>query len=211
MVLFILVPLIAQDTFSIVAVDPTTGTVTSVVDKSGLAYALEAVGIHGQDAGVNLEGGIVAAPDGTIYAVSDNPENDPQYAGVIFAIDPVGTATVVVAAPPWVSLDVSITLAPNGDLIVADDGDAHRDCAIWRIDPGDGTPHSARVDSFLLDHELAATVGGAIDLEGGIGFDSAGNFYIAENATDQIYTWPAVDPDVGSIDPAAGEVFVSKA
>ena len=176
---------------SIIAVNPVTGAVSSVINEDALEAALGS-------SDIDLDGGIVVAPDGTLYAVSDG---DPD---AVFAIDPAtGTATVVASGTPFADLDVYITLAPNGDLIVSDDSGGD---TIWRVDTIDGT-----VSTFLSEAQLEAVVGQDVDLEGGIGFDSAGNFYVAEENTDTIYTWPAVDPNAGTIDPAAGGVFVSEA
>ena len=176
---------------SIIAVDPVTGVVSSVINEAALEAALGS-------SSIDLDGGIVTAADGTIYAVSDG---DPD---AVFAIDPAtGTAQVLASGTPFADLDVYITLAPNGDLIVADDSGGD---TIWRVDTADGS-----VSTFLSEAQLEAVVGQDVDLEGGIGFDSAGNFYVAEENTDTIYTWPALDPNAGTIDPAAGGVFVSKA
>ena len=176
---------------SIIAIDPVTGVVSSVINEAALEAALGS-------SSIDLDGGIVTAADGTIYAVSDG---DPD---AVFAIDPAtGTAQVLASGTPFADLDVYITLAPNGDLIVADDSGGD---TIWRVDTTDGS-----VSTFLSEAQLEAVVGQDVDLEGGIGFDSAGNFYVAEENTDTVYTWPAVDPNEGTIDPAAGGVFVSKA
>ena len=99
-------------------------------------------------------------------------------------------------------LDVFITLTPDGDLIVADDdgGDT-----IWRVDTTDGS-----TTEFLSEAQLETVTGGEVKLEGGIGFDSQGNFYFGDEQTDNVFVFDAVDPATGTIDPASGTVFVSQ-
>ena len=175
---------------SVVSFNPDTGSVQQVISEGALEAAL---GVSK----VNLQSGIVTGDDGTVYVVSDdNPD-------AIFSIDPsTGTATVLASGTPFANLDVFITLTPDGDLIVADDegGDT-----IWRVDTGDGS-----VSTFLSESELEATTGGEVKLEGGIGFDSQGNFYFADEQSDNVFVFDAVDPQTGTIDPASGTVFVSQ-
>ena len=103
---------------------------------------------------------------------------------------------------PFQDLDAFITLAPNGDLIVADD----KTDTVYRVDTGDGS-----VSTFLSKEQIETVAGDGVDLEGGIAFDVDGNFYLADEKTDRILKWPADDPDAGTINPDAGEVFVTDA
>src|SRR3546814_1816181 len=73
------------------------------------------------------------------------------------------TPSVVTTDPIFQDLDVFLVLAPNGDLIVADDSDAN---TIYRVTP------AGVISVFLSEAELEAVAGGSIDLEGGIWFDS---------------------------------------
>ena len=146
---------------------------------------------------VDFDGGMVVSADGTLYAVSDG---DPD---TIRAIDTAtGVPAVVASGDPFQDLDAFITLAPNGDLIVADD----KTDTVYRVDTGDGS-----VSTFLSKEQIETVAGDGVDLEGGIAFDVDGNFYLADEKTDGILKWPADDPDAGTINPDAGEVFVTDA
>ena len=146
---------------------------------------------------VDFDGGMVVSADGTLYAVSDG---DPD---TIRAIDTAtGVPAVVASGDPFQDLDAFITLAPNGDLIVADD----KTDTVYRVDTGDGS-----VSTFLSKEQIETVAGDGVDLEGSIAFDVDGNFYLADEKTDGILKWPADDPDAGTINPDAGEVFVTDA
>ena len=177
---------------SILSVDPFTGDVTVLISKDDLK---DIDGISS----VDLDGGIVATEDGRLYAASDG---DPD---AIFEIDiATGTATVLASGTPFKDLDVFMTLAPNGDLIVADDSGSQ---TIFRVDTsGDG---KGTVSEFITHDQLHDVIGHSIDLEGGISFDAAGNFYVAEENTDNVYKFSGYDEETGTIDPESGEVFVS--
>ena len=66
-----------------------------------------------------------------------------------------------------------------------------------------------RCQRFLSETQLQATTGGEVKLDGGIGFDSQGNFYFADEQSDNVFVFDAVDPQTGTIDPDSGVVFVS--
>src|SRR3546814_8131031 len=102
------------------------------------------------------------------------------------------TPSVVTTDPIFQDLDVFLVLAPNGDLIVADDSDAN---TIYRVTP------AGVISVFLSEAELEAVAGGSIDLEGGIWFDSDGNFYVTDNDTDSVYKFFSSDPATGAVDP----------
>lgn len=158
---------------SVLQVDPSTGAVLVYVAESTLE-ALTGI------TSVDLNSPIVGAEGGVVYTASDG---DPD---AIFEIAPGGTPSVLASGSPFSDLDVFMTRHPNGDLIIADNSGAD---TIHRVTPG-GT-----VDEFLSESALegAACVGEEVDLEGGIAFDDAGNFFIAEENTDAIYKF---DPDL---------------
>ena len=111
---------------------------------------------------VDFDGGMVVSADGTLYAVSDGDRD------TIFAIDTAtGVPAVVASGDPFQDLDAFVTLAPNGDLIVADD----KTDTVYRVDTGDGS-----VSTFLSKEQIEAVAGDGVDLEGGIAFDVDGNF-----------------------------------
>ncbi|MCH8038810.1 MAG: hypothetical protein IH977_00510 [Nitrospinae bacterium] len=88
-----------------------------------------------------------------------------------------------------------MTRAPNGDLIIADDS-ADR---FKRVTTTGGVV----VSNFLTEFQLeTGIVGGEVDLDGGIAFDDLGNFFFAEENTDNIYMVDAM---------LIGSIFVSKA
>src|SRR3546814_3773878 len=64
---------------------------------------------------------------------------------------------------------------------------------------------------FLAEAELEAGAGCSIDLEGGIWFDSDGNFYVTDNDTDSVYKFFSSDPATGAVDPASGILLASEA
>src|SRR3546814_728264 len=166
---------------SLLRVDPATGDAQVWVAEA----AFEALtGID--DFGPN--GGIILSADGeTAYIVSDG---DPD---AIVAVDlATQTPSVVTTDPIFQDLDVFLVLAPNGDLIVADDSDAN---TIYRVTP------AGVISVFLSEAELEAVAGGSIDLEGGIWFDSDGNFYVTDNDTDSVYKFFSSDPATGAVDP----------
>ena len=154
----------------VLQVDPTTGAVTAYVTEA----ALEALGVI---ANADLESSIVGAEGGIVYTASDG---DPD---AIFKIDAGGTPSVLASGAPFADLDVFMTRAPNGDLIIADD-DAD---TIRRVTP------AGVVSTFLSEAQLedATCVGQEVNLQGGIAFDDAGSFYVAEEDTDDIYEFDA--------------------
>ena len=99
--------------------------------------------------------------------------------------------------PIFSDLDVFMTRAPNGDLIICDNSGAN---IIYRVDPSTGT-----VSTFLTEAQILAAIGDPgqtdVDLEGGIAFDSRGYFYLAEENSDNI----------GKFDSSGnGQIFVSE-
>jgi hypothetical protein len=181
---------------SLMRVDPETGAVTVVATRQQLD---DLSGIKD----VDLEGGMIATPDGKIHFVS---AGDPD---AVFTYDIAsGDSSVMAKDCGFNDLDSYMALAPNGDLIVIDESGDHQGAFdnIYRIDAETG-----EVSVFLSNQELRDVVGHSVDLEGGISFDADGNFYIAEEQSDAIYKFTASDAATGAVDAASGEVFVSKA
>ena len=181
---------VADDTSdSTISFDPATSQLDLVASESDL----EAVsGISS----VDLDGGIVINADGKLFVASDGSPD------AIFEIDTAsGDVSTLAQGTPFTDLDVYMALAPNGDIIVADDGTD----TIYRVDANDGT-----VTTFLSEAQLESLVGHEVDLEGGIAFDQFGNFYVAEENSDDVFRWPVDDLAAGTIDTSAGALFVSE-
>ena len=148
----------------VLRVNPSTGAATVYTTKA----AFESLGgITTAD----LEVGIVGAEEGIIYTLSEDTPN------AIFAIAMGGTPSVLASGAPFNDLDVFMTRAANGDLIIADNSGAD---TIFRVTP------AGVVSTFLSEAQLEAVTGADVDLEGGIAFDSSGNFYVAEESSDSI-------------------------
>jgi Ca2+-binding RTX toxin-like protein len=178
---------------SVLQIDPTTGTVTHFVSETAL-LALPGM------ASIEMDGGIVAAPDGTLYVSSAGSPD------TIFAIDQAtGDASILASGSPFSNLDVYLTLAPNGDLIVADDTNADTIHRVVTRGADAGT-----VTTFLSESQIEAVTGGDVNLEGGIGFDALGNFYISDENDDAIYQWSGYDAGSGTIDSTSGQLYVSQ-
>jgi len=148
---------------TVLQINPSTGGVSVYVSQA----TFEALG------GITLvdfNSPIVGAEGGIIYTASDD---DPD---AIFAIAPTGTPSVLASGSPFNDLDVFMTRALNLDLIIADDSID----TIHRVTP------AGVVSTFLSEAQLEAVTGADVDLEGGIAFDSSGNFYVAEENSDSI-------------------------
>ena len=148
---------------AVLQVNPTTGAITMYVNS---ATFLSMPGITD----VTIENGIVGDEGGIVYVVSDPPD-------VIFAIGPGGTPSVLASGAPFNDLDVFMTRAVNGNLIVADNEGA---------DTIRSVTTAGVVSTFLSKAQLEAVTGAGVDLEGGIAFDSSGNFYVADNGSNSI-------------------------
>jgi outer membrane protein assembly factor BamB len=146
---------------SVLKVNPTTGVVSVHTNR----YAL--LGLAGFT-NVDLDNGNVGAPGGVIYVASDGSPS------TIFEIAPNGIPSVLTSDPVFRDLDVFMTRAPNGDIIVADDLGAD---TIFRVTP------AGMVSTFLSESQLETVTDGDVDLEGGIAFDSLGNFFVADRAS----------------------------
>nr|HPR52064.1 hypothetical protein [Deltaproteobacteria bacterium] len=81
------------------------------------------------------------------------------------------------------SPDDYAAIGPGGDLYVTEEDNNN----ILRITP-DGA-----ISIFLYQSEMRAITGGSIaEVEGGIAFDALGNFYVAEDSTENILRFDAV-------------------
>jgi len=176
----------------VLQVDPDTGTAFEYVTKADFEAL---AGLTSAD----MEVGIVGASGGIIYVASEGTPN------AIIAIAPDGTFILASGDPPFADLDVFMTRAANGDLIVADNSDADM---IHRVTP------AGVVSTFLSEAELEAVTGADVDLEGGIAFDCHGNFYVAESESDSILkfdsslngsTWVSAD-DIAAVTGTAAEL-----
>ena len=143
---------------ALLRVDSITGKVSVFVDSA----AFESL------AGlttVSIKGGIAAGPGGILYVQSNGTPT------AVLAISPQGTPSVLSSGDPLQTLDQFMTRGSNGDILIADESPD----VIHRINPAGG------VGTFLSQAQLEAANGGAVTPRGGIAFDSAGNFYLAES------------------------------
>ena len=154
---------------SVLRVDTNSNTVGVYVSKATLE-ALPGI------TSVDLNSPIVGGPGGVVYTASDGTPD------AIFAIAPGGAPSVLTSDPVFSDLDVFMTRAPNGDLIICDNAGGD---IIYRVDPSTGA-----VSTFLTEAQILAAIGDPgqtdVDLEGGIAFDSRGYFYLAERTSDHI-------------------------
>ena len=143
---------------AILRVDSRNGKVSVFVDSA----AFDAV------AGVTtvaIKGGIAAGPGGMLYVQSIGAPT------AVLAISSQGTPSVLTSGDPLQTLDQFMTRAASGDILIADESPN----VIHRVTPSGG------VSTFLSQAQMEAANGGAVTPRGGIAFDSAGNFYLAES------------------------------
>ena len=159
--------IIDQDGQAVIRFDPETEEVGVLVTSAGLSAALQ-----GGDAR-DLEKGIAAGPDGLIYAFN---EGGPP---AVYAICSDGTTLLIARGGLIRDPDKFNTRAPSGDIIISDDSGS--DPRILRMTPeGD-------VSVFLSNVQIAAAAGTAVSrLDGGVAFDAAGSFYLAERDSGSI-------------------------
>ena len=169
---------------SVLRVDTVSNTVSVYVGKAQLE-ALPGI------TDVDLESSIVGGPSGMIYTASDGTPD------AIFAITPGGVPSVLTSGAPFLDLDVFMTRAPGGDLIICDNSDAD---TVYRVDPATGT-----VSTFLTKDQILTAIGDPgqteVDLEGGIAFDSQGYFYLAEEESNNVLKFDSS---------GNGQIFVSE-
>ena len=153
--------IIDQDGQAVIRFDPETEEVSVLVTSAGLSAALQ-----GGDAR-DLEKGIVAGSDGLIYAFNQAGP------AAVYAICSDGTTQLIARDGLIRDPDKFTTRAPNRDIIISDDSGS--DPRILRMTPeGD-------VSVFLSNVQLGAAAGTAVNrLDGGVAFDDAGSFYLAE-------------------------------
>ena len=181
---------------SLLEINPGTGAATVLTSETTFE------GLSGITGDVDLLDGMAVSPDGsTIYVSSSDTPN------AVFAVNRItGTPAVHALDASFGNLDGFMTVAPNGDLIVIDDGPtAGLGDEIFRVTPG------GAISVFLSAADLAALIGPSADLDGGIAFDEFGNFFLTDEFTDNIYRWQALDPFAGSINVSSGELFLSEA
>ena len=114
---------------------------------------------------VAIKGGIAAGPGGMLYVQSIGAPT------AVLAISSQGTPSVLTSGDPLQTLDQFMTRAASGDILLADESPN----VIHRVTPSGG------VSTFLSQAQMEAANGGAVTPRGGIAFDSAGNFYLAES------------------------------
>jgi DNA-binding beta-propeller fold protein YncE len=169
---------------SVLRVDTTSNTVSVYVSKAQLNVL---PGITS----VDLEQSIVGGPGGMVYTASDGTPD------AIFTIAPGGVPSVLTSGAPFLDLDVFMTRAPDGDLIICDNSTAN---TVYRVDPSTGT-----VSIFLTEAQILTAIGDPgqteVDLEGGIAFDSQGYFYLAEEDSDNVLKFDSS---------GNGQIFVSE-
>ena len=153
---------------SILRIDPQSGTPSVLVTRKDLDPQGLSPAISGQ---VDLEQGLVADREGQLYAFS---VSDPD---TLFRIDiGSGEITTLVSGPPLIDPHGFATRTPKGDLIVADDGGfPSQPDRLFRI-----TTSGADIGVFLIEEEIERVARADINLEGGMAFDSRGNFFIVE-------------------------------
>ena len=181
--------LVDEETNSILQIDPATGNVSSLTTEG------QFTGLAPFDTIANL-GGLVASADGsTLYLAVDGDPND----GIVAIDVATGLPTVVASGAPFVDLHSFMAVAPNGDLIVADNNGLGE--LLYRV-AADGT-----VTEFLSSAELDAVTGGAVDLQGGFWFDAGGNFFLTALNTQSVYFFVNTDPITGDVNPLGTQIF----
>jgi len=151
------------NTGSILRIDTGTGVVTVHADQAAFT------GVPGISS-FAISNGITHDATGNLYVASNGAPS------AVFRITLAGTVEIVASGLPLSNPNAFITGDVNGDLLVAD-----QDLGIHRVTlTGSVTPFLSR----LAIESFAGTV---VDLAGGIGVDSAGNFYLADANADTIY------------------------
>ncbi|NIA72030.1 hypothetical protein HBA54_25850 [Pelagibius litoralis] len=181
--------LVDEETNSILRIDPATGNVSSLTSENQL------IGLAPFNAIDNL-GGLVASADGTtLYLAVDGDPVD----GIVAIDVATGLPSIVAEGAPFDDIHSFMALAPNGDLIVADNDGAGE--LLHRVTP-DGT-----VTTFLSSAQLIAATGGGVDLQGGFWFDADGNFFLTALHTQSIFVFINTDPVTGEVNANGVELF----
>jgi sugar lactone lactonase YvrE len=143
---------------------------------------------------IDLSSAIVADEDRTIYTASSSM-GDPANAIYSVMSDTISIdVSLLTSGDPFSDTNGFMTRAPNGDLIIADNTTDTNEGAIYRVTP------EGSVSVFLSSAQLQAVTGGTVEARGGIAFDEAGNFYLADTASGSILRFD---------ESLAGEVWVS--
>ncbi len=149
----------------------------------------------------DVERGIVALSGGELIISNQSDIGGGLKNNEIIKIDTNGVPSVLVSdsdldAVGVLDLDVFMTRAPNGDIIVADEV-AEK---LFRV------TLSGTVSVFLEEADLAGTAlaGRDFQLFGGIAFDSAGNFFLGNEDdagdSESIIKWNVLSLAAGTID-----------
>ncbi len=163
---------------AVLKIDPATGDVSLHVSQAQLEPLVPNPNPLFDP--VNLEVAIVGGPGGVIYTASRTLPD------VIFEIAADGTPSFLAGGSTSIFGDFDyMTRALNGDLIIADDqgpsGGGLLGGAIFRVTP------AGVVSTFISEVQIVAVTGDtAATLEGGMAFDSLGNFYVVESRSDSI-------------------------
>jgi hypothetical protein len=161
---------IENETSSILRCDPDTG------ELSLFAEAQTFIDLDGITS-VDLHGGLVANDDGTFYVVSYGSPC------AIFEIAADGTPAVLASGSELGSPDDYAAIGPDGVLYVTEEGNNN----ILRITP------EGVISIFLYESDMRAVTGASYaEVEGGIAFDAMGNFYVAEDTTENILRFDTV-------------------
>ena len=145
---------------AVLKIDPLTGFVTVV------ARAEDFLPLLPGGSSVDVEKGIVAGPDRDIWVFSDGtPE-------ALFRICANGEIALVRSGFPFDDPDQFATRAPSGDVLIVDDG-AAGGARILQIS------FAGEIETFLTTSQLQAAIGATPEGEGGIAFDSKGDFFYA--------------------------------
>jgi sugar lactone lactonase YvrE len=147
--------------------------------------------------GVELGSGIVAGEDQTIYTVSDDGGDPPNGIYSVMSETISIDVSLLASGEPFSNTNGFMTRAPNGGLIVADSNTDTGESTIYRV-ALDGTVSVFLSSTDLQDAVAPSTV--PVEARGGIAFDDAGNFYLADAASGSILKFD---------ESLAGEVWVS--
>lgn len=163
----------------VVAIDAQSGAASYFVEKQAISD-LPGIG------GFTATSGIASGPGGQIVLADVSTD-------AVISVGGMGTPSVLALGAPINSfLGASFAArAPDGDFVITDFSPVE----MIRVDA------AGNRSIFLSRDQLNAVVGGTASPRG-IAFDSNGNFYFADAATDAIYKFDARTK--------AGSVFVSK-
>lgn len=211
---------------SIFLVDTSTDSILKVDPDNSGSVSLHAASDDFTGGGIDDVnfGTPISAHDGRLYVASDfvkmqsmMPDDNQN---VVFQINnamPLMTSTVKEDPGDgslFEDLDKFMTVAPNGDVIIFDDGDDSADGSprnsILRVNPTTGD-----VSTFLEETRITEITGNNNANIWGMSFDREGNFYAADSNDDAILKWEVDDFALGTIkvlddfNKPLGSVFVS--